>query len=42
MPTTRSSKRQSIVPNGLSEEEVDLSDSDDEISKTCSIKEFIN
>ena len=33
MPTTRSSKRQSIVPNGLSEEEVDSSDSEDEISK---------
>ncbi|CAF5119415.1 unnamed protein product, partial [Rotaria sp. Silwood1] len=31
MPTTRSSKRQSIVPNGLSEEEVDSSDSKDEI-----------
>ncbi|CAF3223249.1 unnamed protein product [Rotaria sp. Silwood2] len=33
MPTTRSSKRQSIVSNGLSEEEVDSSDSEDEISK---------
>ncbi|CAF1405413.1 unnamed protein product [Rotaria sordida] len=33
MPTTRSSKQQSIVPNGLSEEEVDSSDSEDEISK---------
>ncbi len=33
MPTTRSSKRQSIVPNGLSEEEVDSSNSEDEINK---------
>ena len=33
MPTTRSSKGQSIVPNGLSEEEIDSSDSEDEISK---------
>jgi hypothetical protein len=30
MPTTRSSKRYTIIPNGLSEEEVDSSESEDE------------
>ncbi|CAF1588696.1 unnamed protein product [Didymodactylos carnosus] len=32
MPTTRSSKRHTVIPNGLSEEEVDSSESEDEIS----------
>ena len=32
MPTTRSSKRYTVIPNGLSEEEVNSSDSEDEIS----------
>ncbi|CAF1429375.1 unnamed protein product [Adineta ricciae] len=37
MPTTRSSKRHSVVPNGLSEEEVQSSDSEDEIKEDVEV-----